>query len=187
MWRLLNGKDQWQHVSHNERFPRTVFPAFPVTIVKAMDRPLQNEDETMRVCYVALWYDYGQKKEPVFGRARNNDGKIEAWFPHDGEEYHSSKASVGRFSLLRYDGPPIHNFRYVWIPITELGSGCEPVCVKEYSPVVVPNIKIGSFRGELLGNGNLSRQMAWVSYDGKEHCFTDNMFKESWVLCRMPF
>jgi len=171
----MHGEDEWISVSHGASFPNTPTP------VKAMDRPLQNEDETARVCYVALW----KTKEPVFGRAYNKNGKIEAWFPYDGKECHST-GNVGTFSLLVYKGPPSQKFRYVWIPINELGSGCQPVRVGDYSPVVVPNIRIASFRGELLGKANLSRKMAWVSYDGKEHCFTDNMFKESCVLCHMP-
>lgn len=143
-----------------------------------MDRSLNNSEHTTKNCYVALWTKDG---EPVFGRAWNNKGKVEAWFPHGGQEHAPST-----FSVLTYHGPPRQNFRYAWVPVTQLNAMCQPVRQQEYSPMVVTDVQVGSFGGELLGKGNLGRRMAWVSYAGKEHHFTDHKFDNAYVLCRLP-
>jgi len=171
----MGNEDGWVPVNHGS--------SLPYGAVQAMDRPLNNSDRTAKNCYVAVWNKNG---EPVFGRAWNNNGKVEAWFPHGGEEHHSARIKPASFSILTYYGPPRQNFRYAWVPISQLNTMCQPVRQGEYSPVVIPDVRVKSFNGELLGKANLSRRMAWVSYAGKEHHFNDHRFNNAHVLCRVP-
>jgi hypothetical protein len=168
----MSGEDMWVSVKHGDYFPHGA--------VQAMDRQLNNNDPTAQNCYVALWTHKG---EPVFGRAWSKGGKVEAWFPHGGREHHSGSLSPSTFSLLTYQGPPRQNFRYAWVPVTQLNSMCQPVTQKEFSPVVIPDARVGSFQGEMLGKGNVSRKTAWVSHAGKEHQISGN---NAHVLCRVP-
>jgi len=169
----MSGEDAWVTVQHGSPFPHGA--------IQAMDRPLNNNDSTAKACYVALWNNNG---EPVYGRAWNKNGTVEAWFPYGGNEHHSG--GVGSFSLLAYYGPPRQNFRYAWVPVNQLNSMCQPVRQQDYVPAVIPDLHIGKFSGEMLGKANLSRRMAWVSHGGQEHHFTDNKFNGAYVLCRVP-
>jgi len=133
---------------------------------------------------VALWQHEG---EPVFGRAINKHGRVEAWFPHGGKEHHSN--GLSNFSLLRTNQPG-QNFRYAWVPMNQLtaNSMCRPVEQQGYCPVVVQDArcKDSSFNGELLGKGNLGRRMVWVSHAGHESHFDGRQYDNSYALCRVP-
>jgi len=165
--------EEWVTVSHGSPFPNAA--------VQAMDRPLYNNDDTTKNCYVALWTKNG---EPVFGRAWNNRGKVEAWFPHGDHEHHSGR--IQSFQILTYRGPPFQNFRYAWVQANQLNSFCQPVAKDGYCPAVVRGVRSQNFSGELLGKANLSRRMAWVSHAGKEHHFGDQAYNNCFVLCRVP-
>lgn len=166
--------EEWVTVSHGS--------PFPVGAVQAMDRPLSNNDETAKNSYVALWTKNG---EPVFGRAWNNRGKVEAWFPHGDHEHHSG--TIPSFQLLTSRGPPFQNFRYAWVQANQINSMCQPVRKGDYSPAVLRDLRLRNFNGELLGKANLARRMAWVSYAGKEHYFDDDqVYSNCFILCRVP-
>jgi hypothetical protein len=173
---MMSGEDEWVQVQHGAPLPYG-------QLIKAMDRQLSNNDHTAKDCYVALWM---KNNEPVFGRAWNNGGKVEAWFPHGGNENHSGNA--GPFKLLMYRGPPYQNFRYAWIPVQQLSANtmCQPVAQQSYVPIVLRDIRAEKFNGEILGKGDLNRRMAWASYAGKEHHFSGHQFDSAHVLCRVP-
>lgn len=94
--------------------------------------------------------------------------------------------SPATFSLLTYQGPPQQNFRYAWVPVSQLNSMCQPVTQQGNSPVVIPDVNIGLFHGELLGKGDLGKRAAWVSYAGREHQFKDAQLNGAYALCRVP-
>jgi len=169
----MSGQDEWITVRHGAQFPHGA--------VQAMDRTLRNNDQSTQHCYVALWENRG---EPVFGRAWNNRGNVEAWFPHGGKEYHSGQ--VPSFKILTYRGPPSQIFRYAWVQVNQLNAMCQPVRQQAYSPVVISEFRTGTFVGELLGKANLSGRQAWVSYAGKEHPVHAHALDTSYVLCRVP-
>lgn len=168
------GEDVWMTVKHGD--------PFPYGAVQAMDRDLKNNDKSTHQSYVALWNHGG---EPVFGRARKDKhGRVEAWFPYGGKEHHSN--GMSNFSILLTNQPG-HNFRYAWVQMNQLNDMCRPVKQQNYSPVVVQDVHCrDSFHGELLGKGDTSRRMVWVSYSGKEHHFDGRHFENAYVLCRVP-
>jgi len=172
--------DSWVTVKHGSPFPSRA--------VRAMDRELDNNVWKTKNCFVAKW-QYGGKPdgEPVYGRAWNNNGQVEAWFYCCYEQFHSK--NIDSFDILTYHGPPEQNFRYVWNQVKNLKSTDQPVGERNYVPAVIPKVEIEEFTGELLGKAHLrcdSSNPTFISvgYGGRE--VLDFDYDNSYVLCREP-
>lgn len=122
--------------------------------------------------------------EPCYGRAWNKNGRVEAWFPWGGKEWHSSVC--GTFCILTSSSQNVQKYQWVQ-PNKARNPGFQLVSADgDYCPAIVSNISAGGFKGELLGKASLKRFCAWTCYDGKELEHTGQQFNnQTRVLVRM--
>jgi len=163
--------DNWVDVVHNAPFPNGA--------VMALDRDLQGGNNTTRNSYVALWF---KNDQPCYGRAWNNNGRIEAWFPWGDKEWHSSEC--GTFCILTNHSKK----NYQWVqPNKARNQGFQLVSADgDYCPAVVSNISAHGFNGEMLGKASLKRSCAWTCYGGKELVHSGHQFdNQTRVLVRI--
>lgn len=150
---------------------------FPMNAVQALDRPLQTSDSSCAISYVALWYYNG---EVVFGRAHSNNGRVVAYFPWGDKEHCSDRAGTFKILVSQFPG------EYRWVPLNTANRN-SVVTVDSYSPCVITGVKSADGRlrnSEMLGKTQLSRQMAWSSWDGRVIVHTGSQFQNIFVLCR---
>ncbi len=155
---------------------RVKLDKFPPCAVKALDRPLRQEDGSQQVQAVALWYKHG---EPVMGKAYEIGDQLAATFGWDNQEF---SGDVGSVQLQCFHSQAEQGFVLSWRPFKlRETDGWGPVHVRDCAPCVIITPK-----SERLGKVLLSKQKASVAWGGKEETYTGNEVLEFMVLCRKP-
>lgn len=132
--------------------------------------------------YTALWYKHGK---PVCGRAWNNNGVVECSFPYNGKELTGKRDLGGEIQILTYKGEPYETyptlgFWYEWIPYKErMQPHLQQVRCGQMTPVLMK----GKDGTEYVGNLDMSKDEASISYGGKEEKKAGGI-QDLLIICR---
>ena len=112
--------------------------------------------------FVALWYKNGK---PVFGRAWNNGGVVECSFPYNKNELTGKAQLGGEIQILTNKGDFSSNgFWYDWVAFKDRRQDhLATVYCGQAAPIYTKNAK----QEALVGNMNLTNEVASVSYEGR--------------------
>ncbi len=159
---------------------------FPMTAVRALGRELKQEDGSMMIQCVALWYKHG---EPVMGRCwASAAGKLSALFSWEGKEF--GGADIGSMQVLAYHADGRMGFDYKWLPFSQASAAYIANQPNTFQPVHVGDVcpcVIRSAAGhERLGKVSLSKEKAGSPFNGKEEVYQGPQVAHFLVLCRNP-